>query len=196
MELKPEPDSRGFSAALTVPFTDLSMTQVLGTATLTGSGSETVFGRTSPLEPGTFNTQITSLDLLGAFNGIPLAVTQDPSNASTGQTTITPLGEQFVITSFFDIFVDIQLSTSPPLMTTRGPLVAVLEPVPEPTGLALMVLSLPWRYFAARAPHFAGADGRDPSAIRRIPPAHCTARQGETFHRHGSTTIRAGSTHS
>jgi len=132
----------GFSAALTVPFTDLSMTQVLGTATLTGSGSETVFGRTSALESGTFNTQITSLDLMGAFNGIPLAVTQDTSNASTGQTTITPLGEQFVITSFFDIFVDIQLSTTPPLMTTRGPLVAVLEPVPEPTGLALIVLPL------------------------------------------------------
>ncbi len=131
-----------FSAALTAPFTDLSMTHVLGTVTLTGSGSETVFGRTSPSETGTFITQITSLDLMGAFDGIPLAATQDTSNASTGETTIIPLDYKFEITSFFDIFVDIQLSTSPPLTTGRGPLVAVLEPVPEPTGLALIVLPI------------------------------------------------------
>jgi hypothetical protein len=131
-----------FSAALTAPFTDLSMTHVLGTVTLSGTGSETVFGRTSPVETGTFSTQITSLDLTGAFGGIPLTATQDTANPSTGQTTITALGDQFEITSFFDIFVDIQLSTNPPLTTGRGPLVAVLEPVPEPTGLVLIVLPL------------------------------------------------------
>jgi hypothetical protein len=130
-----------FSGVLTIPLTN-PMNQPLGTVSLAGSIDETIFGRTSATELGSWMTQITSLDLTGTFNGFALEAVQDTDNASTGQTTIAPFGEKFEITSFFDIFVDIQLSTVPPLMTGRGPLHAELEPVPEPSSLALLVLSL------------------------------------------------------
>ena len=69
-------------------------------------------------------------------------VVQDADNPSLGQTTIAPFGYKFQITSFFDLFVDINLDSVPPLSTGRGPLRVELVPMPEPAGLALIVLPL------------------------------------------------------
>jgi hypothetical protein len=131
-----------FTGVLTVPFVNEMTNQPVGTVSLSGPVHETIFGRTSATELGSWMTQITALDLTGNFEGIPLEATQDTDNASTGQTTIAAAGDKFAITSFFDIFVDIELSTVPPLTTGRGPLHAELEPLPEPASLALLLLPL------------------------------------------------------
>jgi hypothetical protein len=129
-----------FTGALTVPFFSEMTSLPLGSVSLSGPVHETILGRTSATELGSWMTQITALDLTGNFDGIPLEATQDTDNASTGQTTIAAAGNKFAITSFFDIFVDIELSTSPPLTTGRGPLHVELEPLPEPASLALLLL--------------------------------------------------------
>jgi hypothetical protein len=76
------------------------------------------------------------------LGGNKLEVVQDADNPSLGQTTIARFGSKFQITSFFDIFVDINLDSVPPLTTGRGPLHVELVPMPEPAGLALIVLPL------------------------------------------------------
>ncbi len=131
-----------FSGQLTAMLTDLS-NHPLGTILFQGPISETIFGRTSSTELGTWNTQITSLDLVGMFGGHTLEVVQDTDNPSLGQTTIAAFDDnKFLITSFFDVFVDINLDTLPPLTTGRGPLHVELVPMPEPAGLALILLPL------------------------------------------------------
>lgn len=133
-----------FDAVFTVPIvTDPGLTP-LGTASLAGDGSVRVLGRTSATELGSWTTQITSLDLTGTFMGVPLTAVldADPGKELVGGTTIASSGNRFEVTSFFDIFVDITLSSAPPLTTGRGPLHAELVPTPEPAGLALLVLPL------------------------------------------------------
>jgi hypothetical protein len=130
-----------FSGRLTATLTDLS-NKPLGAILFQGPISETIIGRTSSTELGAWVTQITSLDLTGMLGGNKLEVVQDADNPSLGQTTIARFGSKFQITSFFDIFVDINLDSVPPLTTGRGPLHVELVPMPEPASLALIVLPL------------------------------------------------------
>ena len=51
----------------------------------------TYFGRTLATPLGTFNAQITDFDFAGMFNGHAFEFKQNPSMASTGQTTINSL---------------------------------------------------------------------------------------------------------
>jgi hypothetical protein len=130
-----------FSGVFTATLTDLA-NNPLGTISLGGSIGERIFGRTGTSDLGTWDTQIQSLDLTGTLGGIGLHVLQDSDNPSLGQTTIAQFGEKFATTSLFDIFVEIEFFTVPPLMTGRGPLHVELEPIREPAGLGLFVLSL------------------------------------------------------
>jgi hypothetical protein len=130
-----------FSGVVTATLTNLS-NQPEGTVTLTGPVGETILGRTSATQLGTWSTKVTSLDLTGSFDNVGVAVTQDPGNPSLGQTTIAALGQQFLTTSFFDVFVDVALATVPPQAAEVGPLHAELQAVPEPASLALLLLPL------------------------------------------------------
>lgn len=122
----------------TAPVTDL-MGKPLGTFTLTGTMDIGLSGRTGPDETGSWATDIDSLDLSGMLHGLPLTVGLDTSEPSVGTTSITAVTnkQEFVINSFFDIFVDLQLGS---LMTERGPIPGTLVSVPEPASLALLVL--------------------------------------------------------
>jgi len=114
----------------------------LGSISLPGTFEELVAGRTSPTELGFFSTELLDLDLTGPLAGHTLTVGLDPSNPSTGETSVLAATNGFDITSFFDVFVELSLDTIPPLTTTRGPLTLTLAPVPEPATLALLGLPL------------------------------------------------------
>jgi hypothetical protein len=110
---------------------------------LAGTIEPEVLVRTDPAATGTWDTERVALSLSGSVPGFPLTLTLDPSQSSTGVTSIVPLGEGndrgFRIDSFFDIFVELKLGTPTPLSTTRGPVrVSLVSPVPEPSSLALL----------------------------------------------------------
>jgi hypothetical protein len=111
---------------------------------LTGTVTEDVLGRTSADELGTWVTDLVVLSLSGPALGHTLTVTLDPSELSTGSTSIDFLSNRHVyqISSFFDIFIDLSLDTSPPLTTSRGPITVTATAVPEPASLALLVAGL------------------------------------------------------
>jgi hypothetical protein len=113
----------------------------LGTASATGTAGLGLSGRTGPDQAGTWPTEIDSLDLTGTPDGKSLVIGLDTSESSSGTTSIVPFGsgQEFRISSFFDVFVDLQLGS---LMTERGPLPATLVPAPEPATLTLLCLPL------------------------------------------------------
>jgi hypothetical protein len=117
----------------------------LGTFHLTGTAGIGLSGRTGPDQRGTWTTEIDSLDVGGTLSGMPLDVTLDTTHSSTGTTSIAQIGDTgtFLINSFFDVFVELQLgSGGNQLTTTRGPLPANLVPAPEPATWALLGLPL------------------------------------------------------
>lgn len=129
-------------ALYTSEVTDLSHTPI-GTLSLSGEIDETVAGRTGPTATGSWTAGLDLLDLSGTVLGDPVSVGLDPSHPSTGVTSITPVGSEFLITSFFDVFVDITIDTaSGPLMVSRGPLRVDLVPIPEAGTLLLLAVPL------------------------------------------------------
>jgi PEP-CTERM motif len=119
--------------------------------TLMGPVGFEVFGRGSDTETGTWDTQITSLSLTGTLLGGTLTAVLDTgpnSQPSTGGLTIEQLGrDEFRITSFFDVFIDLRL---PPFATGVGPIHVVAVGVPEPATWAMMLLSFAGLGFAGR----------------------------------------------
>ena len=108
--------------------------------TLTGTLTEEVLGRTDTSETGHWDTAITDLSLTGMFLGHTLTLGLDPLHDSTGGATITDIGNlqnegPFRISSFFDVFVELQLDTMPPLTAKRF---ASLRDTPEPATLTLL----------------------------------------------------------
>lgn len=106
-------------------------------ATLTGPVSVITFGKTGNTT-GTFNTEMLSMNLSGG--GVLLR--ESPTQASTGQTTITDIGGGlYAIDSFFDIWLEISydngLNWSAQLAspTTGQAFTHVeLQPVPVPAA--------------------------------------------------------------
>jgi hypothetical protein len=139
-------DASGQDIVTTVAYAGLLTTLgsvPIGPISLTGTIEQEVLGRTEPAATGTWATEIVTLSLTGSVLGFPLTLTLDPSQPSTGVTSIVPLGQAdlqaFRVDSFFDIFVELRLETPTPLSTTRGPVRASLvSPVPEPSSLALL----------------------------------------------------------
>ncbi len=128
------------TGTFTTSLTDL-LGHPIGNVALSGTFEQLVQGRTTATETGTFSTELLNVDFSGPFGGHTLMVGLDPSETSTGETSIVPVGsDQFKIDSFFDVFIELSLDTTPPLSTTRGPLTLTL--VPEPATLALLGLPL------------------------------------------------------
>jgi hypothetical protein len=137
-----------YDATLTPPMG----TTIIGSVVLAGTVDMTVIGRTSNTETGAFTVDLTDLTLSGplslpgepSLNGRTLMVgldTSNPSDTSSGTTTIAADGAAFKINSFFDVFVDITLDLPPPLTspsTSVGPILLVA--VPEPSTWAMMLL--------------------------------------------------------
>lgn len=115
----------------------------LGSFSTSGTMDITYFGRsiTNPL--GTFDAQITGFDFAGTFNTHPFEVEQNPTTASTGQTTILPdfpFGPSYQVSSFFDVFAEVSLNGGP---FVAGPMrVATLSAAPEPRYGALAAVLL------------------------------------------------------
>jgi len=144
------------TASYEATLTPLVGDTIIGTVDLTGPVDETVFKRTSDTEIGSFTTEITGLDLTGTLslphspllNGAALEVTL--AAPSYGITTITAVGNQFRIDSFFDVFIDISLPDLGMSKDDVGPIRLVLGGVPEPSTWAMMLLGLAGLAFAAR----------------------------------------------
>ena len=117
----------------------------LGSIALSGTVEEEVLGRTTSTETGSWTTDLTALSLSGPAFGHTLTVMLDPSNTSSGTTSIEPyVGDgtpKFEVNSFFDVFLDLSLDSTPPLSTSIGP-IFVVAGVPEPASLSLLALPM------------------------------------------------------
>jgi PEP-CTERM motif len=121
-------------------FTGVATGGPLGNSTqpvlLTGPVSITLFGRPTNNMTGTFNTEMTQLDLSGGG----IFIRESPTLQSTGATMITDNGNgTFHIDSFFDIFTELSLdggqTWTPSSSSTHVDLVAA---APEPGTLFLL----------------------------------------------------------
>jgi hypothetical protein len=120
---------------------------IIGSVSVTGTLDETVLGRTSNAETGSFVTDITSISLSGPLSlpgspldGYTLKLALNPSDTSSGTTTITPDGALFEITSFFDVFVDVTLENPMGMVVTTKDLPGIgLVAVPEPSTWVLLL---------------------------------------------------------
>jgi hypothetical protein len=116
---------------------------------LTGQADITYFSRPTLSDSGTFDAQITLLDLSGTFAGLTgdhtITATLNPAQASTGVTSVEPLGtspQTFQIGSFFDVFAELSIDGG---AAVAGPeRTAQLTAVPEPAlyGALGLVLAL------------------------------------------------------
>jgi hypothetical protein len=114
----------------------------IGPVDLTGTMNESVVGRTTNSDTGIWDTEETALSVIGTALGDTLSMTQDPDNGSTGSTSIASNGDgTYLVTSFFDMFVDLSLGTGPPQTTAQGPIFFDVS-VPEPSSLALLAVAL------------------------------------------------------
>ena len=142
---KPTVVQRFWSRHSVGTLTHLTETSI-GPITLTGTAEQEVLGRTFSTELGCWTTDIVNLSLQGPLMGHTLTLMLDPSQTSSGTSSITSLGDDtFLIISFLDVFVELTLDTPSPLHAVRGPLELTLSPVvavPEPTTWAMMILGL------------------------------------------------------
>ena len=131
----------------------------IGEVNLSGILEQEVLGRTFATELGSWTTNLLALSLTGPVLGFTLTVGLDPTNLSSGVSSVLPVpGDQlFRIDSFFDVFVEADLDSVPPLHTTRGPLRFEASPtaVPEPASGALLALGAAV-FLAARRRRAAG----------------------------------------
>ena len=126
-------------ASYTAELTDLFGTPI-GSVDLTGTMQEDVLDRTTDADTGTWFTDVSALSLSGSALGDTLAMTQDPDNASTGATAIADNGDgTYLVSSFFDMFVDLSLSSAPPETVDAGPIFFDVA-VPEPSTLGLLAV--------------------------------------------------------
>jgi hypothetical protein len=89
---------------------------------------------------GPFNTQMLSLTLQSA-SGILLQ--ENPTQSSTGQTTITDLGSgKFRIDSFFDVFTELSLDGGKTFIPSVGSTRVNLTNTPLPGALPLFATGL------------------------------------------------------
>jgi hypothetical protein len=129
------------NASFAGTLTNLSNSPI-GTVQLSGTLEQEVLGRTSSTQTGSWTTDLVSVSLSGPVLGSTLTLVLDPSHTSSGTTSIVPLGEQFSIDSFFDVFVDLSLDTPTPLTAQEGPIALEAVATPIPAGLPLLASGL------------------------------------------------------
>jgi hypothetical protein len=126
--------------------TPVGGTTIIGSVSLTGTLDETVLSRTSDSATGSFQVDITSINLSGTLSlpgnpldGYTLKLALNPSDTSGGTTTIMPDGPLFQVTSFFDVFVDVTLENTMGTIVASTDLPGItLVAVPEPSTWAMM----------------------------------------------------------
>jgi hypothetical protein len=112
----------------------------IGTVNLTGTLQEEVVDRVTDTDTGLWATDITAFSLSGTALSQTVTMAQDPDNASTGATSVTSNGDgTYLVTSFFDMFVDLSLSSDPVQTADTGPIYFDVS-VPEPSTLALLAV--------------------------------------------------------
>jgi hypothetical protein len=122
-------------AVLSGEITTLTGTQI-SPFSLTGTVEQEVIGRLSPTATGSWTVDLTGLTFTGSALGDTLSVSLDGSQTSSGTTSIVPSGGNFVVNSFFDVFVDLGLNSAPPQSANGGSV--VFNAVPEPTSLLIL----------------------------------------------------------
>lgn len=109
----------------------------LGPLSLAGPIGILYAGRSSDSQLGTFMSSLTELDLTGMFNGHTIEVMLGMPT-SMGPTTITPVGSDFRVSSFFDVFAEISIDHG---QFMAGP-ERTFTLTPEPGTISLMGLGL------------------------------------------------------
>jgi hypothetical protein len=136
--------------------TPVGGTTIIGSVSLTGTLDEEVLNRSSDSQTGTFTVDITSINLTGTLT-LPgtgefiIKVALNPSDTSSGMTTIEPDGALFQVTSFFDVFTEVTLENPLGTIVARKDLPQItLVAVPEPTTWAMMLAAFMTLGFAYR----------------------------------------------
>jgi PEP-CTERM motif len=135
-------------ATYSATLTPINGATIIGSVSLTGTVDETVEGRTSNTQTGTFTTDLTAVSLSGKLtlpgtplNGDMLDVTLNGSDTSSGTTTISSMGPPFRIDSFFDIYADVSLMNTMGhtiASTSVGPILVIAVPEPSTWGMLLI----------------------------------------------------------
>ena len=70
---------------------------------------------------GSWDTEIVSMSLSGEVGGVSIEIRESPSKPSPGRTSVTPGSDgEFIIDSFFDVFVEISIDGGPFQPQTNG----------------------------------------------------------------------------
>ncbi len=84
----------------------------------------------------TFDTEMLQLDLQGTSPDGPFLIRESPTLASTGRHTIRPSGSRFLISSLFDVFLDLSIDGGQTwIPANRGIQVQPSPPPPSPIVL-------------------------------------------------------------
>lgn len=95
-------------------------------------------------DTGTFQTELLQMDLVGSFNGNPVMIRESPTQASTGETTITDIGGGlYRIDSFFDVFTELSLDGGASWIPSDGGPTRMDLVIPLPGALAMGLVLLP-----------------------------------------------------
>jgi len=114
---------------------------LLGHIAFAGTIDFIYFGRTLANPLGTFNAEITNFDFIGTFNGHTVEGRKNPSQTSSGVTTVSELDNGlFRITSFFDVFAEVSIDGGP--FVPGPPRHTELTAAPEPGSIGLAVIGL------------------------------------------------------
>jgi hypothetical protein len=94
-----------------------------------------VIGRLTGNATGTWTVDLTGLSLSGTAIGDSLTLSLD-STPSSGTTSIVPAGPNYLISSFFDVYVNLSVNSSSPV---TGSGLVTFEAVPEPMSLLVLM---------------------------------------------------------
>ena len=97
-------------------------------------------GRMTDMDLGTFTSSLTELDLTGMFNGHSIELILNPMVTSSGPTTVSPYGNDFMVSSFFDVFTELSLDHGGFIPGPQRTF--TLMPTPEPGSISLLALGL------------------------------------------------------
>jgi hypothetical protein len=111
---------------------------------LTGQVDITYFSRPDFSESGTFDALLTSLDLNGSLGTHTVTAMLNPSQQSTGVTTVDQLsGTSWEISSFFDVFAELSIDGGPFIPGPGRTASLAPEPayyLPLAAGLAIILM--------------------------------------------------------
>ena len=116
----------------------------VGPVSSTGPAMTVLLGKLGHVT-GSFDTEMLSMSLTGVTPLGPFMIRESPTLASTGKTSITDIGGGlYKIDSFFDVFTELSIDGGSTWTPSAGPPVhfELGGPVPEPTALGLLGLSL------------------------------------------------------